>query len=495
MTLLPKDSKNYRIKNHVLRTVERTITTHAMFQQNDHVLVGVSGGSDSVALLHVLFELAPRYDLQLGIAHLNHGLRGKEADADAEFVSSLAKKFDLPCYIQKRNIRQFQAAGKLSLEEAARRVRYTFYHQVAEKNGFNKIALGHQANDNAEHMLMYLFRGSGPLGLSGIPPIRDGKIVRPLIRLTTSEIKNYLAVTGADYVTDRTNTDPQFIRNRIRHQLLPILTASYNPKLIVSLNRLADIMRTEEQWMNDAIRPIFDAVVVSKEAGNLTFSALDLNRIQLAVRRRIIRMAVEAVKGDLRRINFNHIESLLKLLEKGRSCGHLDLPGCISARREGDVLFISRGKSDRQLRRLGHDGRQNYFFKYMIPEPGFKPATIHIPEAGVQLKFSKTRVENIPDIRKTGQQVAFFDMNRLAFPLTVRNFEPGDRFTPLGMVGTQKVTDFFINQKIPRCSRDRCPILLSRDKIIWIAGHRIGDSVKVTETTGDILKAELFLAE
>lgn len=495
MPAIPKDANNFRAKNQVLRTVKQVITTYAMFKPNDKVLVGVSGGPDSVALLHVLLELTPKYGLKLGIAHLNHGLRGQEADADAEFVSSLARKFDLPCYIKKRNIRQYQTQSKLSLEEAARQIRYTFYFEVAKKYGFDKIALGHQANDNAEHVLMYLLRGSGPLGLSGIPPIRGGKIVRPMLRLTRSQIENYLAATGLESVTDRSNTDLQFTRNRLRHQLLPILISSYNPRLIETLNRLAEIMRTEEQWINDTITPIFDGLIVRETAGILTLSVPALNTIQPAVLRRVIRMAVEAVKGDLRRITFTHIESSRKLLGKNRTYGHLNLPGSICIRRQGDELLIYREKGVPKHHRLKPEGYEDHFFKYIIPAPGFKPAAINIKETGVQLKFTQTHAGNIPDLRKAGQQVAFFDMNRLTFPLTVRTFQPGDRFAPLGMTGTQKVKDFFINNKVPRSDRSRCPILLNRDKIIWIVGHRIDDSVKVTDATGDILKVELFLAE
>jgi len=495
MPTIPKDAHNFRTKNQVLRTVEQVISTYAMFKPNDKVLVGVSGGPDSVALLHVLLELAPEYDLKLGIAHLNHGLRGQEADADAEFVSSLARKFDLPCYSKKQNTRQFHAQSKLSLEEAARQIRYNFYFEVAEKYGFDKIALGHQANDNAEHVLMYLFRGSGPLGLSGIPPTRGAKIVRPMLRLTRNQIENYLAATGLNSVTDRSNTDLQFTRNRLRHQLLPNLISSYNPRLIETLNRLAEIMRTEEQWINDTITPIFKGLIVRKPAETLTLSVPALNAIQPAVLRRIIRMAVEAVKGDLRRITFTHIESSRRLLGKNRTCGHLDLPDSICIRRQGDELLIYRAKSVRKYHRLKPRGFEDHFFKYVIPAPGFKPVVINIKETGVQLKFTQTPAGNIPDFRKAGQQVAFFDMDRLTFPLLVRTFRPGDRFTPLGMTGTQKVKDFFINHKVPRSDRSRCPILLNREMIIWIVGHRIDDSVKVTDATGDILKVELFLAE
>ena len=495
MPAIPKNAHNFRAKHQVLQTVEQAITTYAMFKPNDKVLVGVSGGPDSVALLHVLLELTPRYGLKLGIAHLNHGLRGREADADAEFVSSLARKFDLPCYLEKRNIRQYHTQRKLSLEEAARQIRYTFYFEVIDKYGFDKIALGHQANDNAEHVLMYLFRGSGPLGLSGIPPVRGAKIVRPMLRVTRRQIENYLAAAGLESVIDRTNTDLQFTRNRLRQQLLPILISSYNPRLIETLNRLTEIIRSEEQWINDTIRPIFDGMIVRKTEENLILSVPALNAIQPAVLRRVIRMAVEAVKGDLRRITFTHIESSRRLLGKNRSWGHLNLPDSICIRRQGDELLIYRAKGVQKHDRLQTGDYGDHFFKYIVPAPGFKPVVINIKETGVQLRFTQIRAENIPDLRKAGQQVAFFDMYGLTFPLTVRTFQPGDRFTPLGMTGTQKVKDFFINHKVPRSDRSRCPILLNQDKIIWIVGHRIDDSVKITEATGDALKVELFLAE
>ncbi|MBW2681133.1 MAG: tRNA lysidine(34) synthetase TilS, partial [Deltaproteobacteria bacterium] len=183
---MPASHKGYN--NKLLRIVEQTVTTYGMLKPRDSVLVGVSGGPDSVALFHLLLTFAPRFSLRLGVAHLNHCLRQNDSDKDAEFVASLAGRFDIPFYMHKANVRNYQLKNKLSLEEAARRVRYTFLNKEAEKNRFNKIALGHHFDDNAELVLMNLFRGSGPLGISGIPPVRDGKIIRPLIQSNRSEI-------------------------------------------------------------------------------------------------------------------------------------------------------------------------------------------------------------------------------------------------------------------------------------------------------------------
>jgi len=194
--------------------------------------VAVSGGPDSVALAHVLLNLSVEYFFRPAIAHLNHCLRGPDADRDAEFVSALARQLGVPIYAQKKDVRALQRRRRLSLEEAGRRSRYDFFDAVSAKHGFNKIALGHHSDDQAELVLMNLLRGSGPLGLSGIAPVREGKIVRPLIRLRRSEIIHYLAEKKIPYVTDTSNTDPAFMRNKIRHQLIPELQTAYNPRIV-----------------------------------------------------------------------------------------------------------------------------------------------------------------------------------------------------------------------------------------------------------------------
>ena len=194
-----------------------------MVQNGDAVLVAVSGGADSVALVYILLELAPQYSFRMAIAHLNHCLREKESDRDEAFVASLAKKLELPFYIGREDVLRYQKRHRLSLEDAARQVRYRFYDSIAAKYGYGKIALGHHADDNAELVLMNLLRGSGPLGLSGIPPVRDNRIVRPLINLRRSEIMDYAAVKKLDYVTDSSNWNLKFHRNKIRARLIPQL--------------------------------------------------------------------------------------------------------------------------------------------------------------------------------------------------------------------------------------------------------------------------------
>jgi len=487
-------------KNKLLKTVERTIKTYRMIEPGDSVLIGVSGGPDSVALLHIILSLAQRFSLRVGVAHLNHCLRQKDSDDDAEFVASLASNFDLPCYVKKEDVSKYRHEKKLSLEEAARIVRYRFFESVAEKYMFNKIALGHNADDNAELVIMHLLRGSGPLGISGIPPVRNGKIVRPLIKLTKSEILEFLAVNELKFVLDKSNNDQRYLRNRIRHHLIPHLKSSYNKRIVETTNRFASIIRSEEEWIDDLIKPIFNKSVLAAENNSVTLSISSINELHIAAQRRIIRKAIAEIKGNLRRITFSHIESVISLLNSGHAFGYIDLPDRIWVKRDVDTISFSREK--RLLRdlykKLSDENKLSFEYRILKPEDSFKaeifPRSLLIKELDLNMEFSKIDIENLPDIHHAGHNVAFFDMDKLSFPLVLRNFRPGDKFQPLGMSGTQKVKKYFINNKVARAQRTKCLILLSQDKIMWVVGYRIDDYFKVKQSARNILKVELFLA-
>jgi len=486
----PKNSSERKIGKKILGIVKETIATHHMFNPGDSVLVAVSGGPDSVVLAHVLRSLAVEYPLRLAIAHLNHGLREEESDRDADFVAAFARHLDLPFYTAKKEVRVRRRGRQRSLEEAARKIRYQFFNDMAQRHGFNKIALGHHSDDNAELVLMFLLRGSGPLGLSGIPPVRDGKYVRPLINLKRSEILAYTTEKKLNFVSDSTNADPRFLRNKIRHHLIPELQHTYNPQIIETINRLASILREEDRWLDALLEPVFNRCVRTDDAGGIRLEISDLEPLGGAAKRRIVRKAIAAVKKDLRRITFSHIDAVLRLLETGTPGGSLSLPRGITAVLTREALLILKGK----IHRFRSDGRParpiSRDYAYSIAGPG----SLHIAEANATITLTEVGPDGWPDLQKNAGATAFFDMERLQFPLEVRNVRGGDRFSPLGVGGTQKVKKFFINRKVPRQDREKCPILLSRGKIVWVAGHRIDNSVKVGPQTRRILKAELNLA-
>jgi tRNA(Ile)-lysidine synthase len=474
----------------ILRTVRETISVHRMFNRGDSVLVAVSGGPDSVALAHVLLTLAVEYSFRPAIAHLNHCLRGPDSDRDAEFVIAIARQLGVPIYAERKDVLAFQQSRRLSLEEAGRRIRYDFFDAVSAKYGFNKIALGHHRDDNAEQVLINLLRGSGPLGLSGIAPVREGKIVRPLIHLRRSEIINYLAEKKIPFVSDASNTDPAFLRSKIRHHLIPELQTTYNPRIIETLNRLAEIIGAEDQWLDDALEPVLKQCVSFRADQKISLALPAFNPLPKAVKRRVIRKAILGVKKDLRRITLLHVDAILQLTEKGQVGGRLNLPDDILVVRNTIELAIvkrnkvGKRKDCRVLQTTSTD------YQYTISTAG----TLFIKEADVSMTLCEIDADDLPDMKETGAHIAFFDLDRLQFPLLLRNLRPGDRFSPLGVNGTQKVKKYFSNHKIPGADRRRCPLLLSGGNIIWIAGHCIDNAVKVSPQTRRVLKAELLLA-
>jgi tRNA(Ile)-lysidine synthase len=478
------------IEKKILKTVRQTIADYRMLAAGDSVLIAVSGGADSVTLAHVLHTLAIDYRVRMAIAHLNHGLRRKDADRDAEFAADIARRLDLPFYAAKKDVRQFQQNAHLSLEEAARKLRYQFFDEICARYGYNKIAVGHNSNDNAELVLMNLLRGSGPLGLSGIAPVRDGKVVRPLIHLKRSEIDDYIAERKLAFVVDTSNADPSFRRNRIRHHLIPELEKAYNPAIIKTLNRLANIMQAENLWFENSLRQDFNNCTAVQGPGTVSIDLDRFDGLAAAVRRRILRRAILTVKKDLRRITLAHIDAVLNLVDKRPGLGRLHLPDGIRVVLKAAKLTIDNRQSDGTPGAEGSAGSAVIDYRYTITPPG----ALYIREAGATIKLAEIGAADLPDFKTVGKNLAFLDMDQLQFPLVVRNVRPGDRFSPLGVNGTQKVKKYFSDHKIAGPRRRFCPLLLSAGKIIWIAGHRIDNRAKVVSATRRILKAELLLA-
>lgn len=455
----------------------------------------MSGGSDSVALLHTLCALTSDFSFKLGVVHLNHCLRQKDSDNDAEFVAHLAKQLGVSCYIGKENTLKYKRENKLCVEEAARHLRYKFYYKTALQNGFSKIALAHHLDDNAELILMNLLRGSGNKGISGmsfVSPVQNKhiQIVRPFINLRKSQILEFLQTKKIKYVSDISNKDVKYFRNRIRHHLIPYLKKFYNPKVVETLNRLSLITKAEEDWIEKSIDSVFAGFVLETQQNQMSLSILKISEAHIAVQRRIIRKTIEKVKGNLRRIAFLHINCILDLSKSKSNFASLDLPDRIRIKKNGNILIVSKEKNALRTNIPQAKSAQKPLFNYQI----LKPELISINEINAYLKFSEISVKSVSNIYGMNSQIAFFDMDKLSFPLTIRNMQNGDRFHPLGMNGSQKVKKYFDSQKICGTKRAEIPILLCQNKIIWVVGFRMDNSVKIKSTTKNVLKAELLLA-
>ena len=456
------------------------------------MLVGVSGGPDSMALLHLLSRLAPDLKIRIGVAHLNHCLRGAAADRDAEVVRQAAEALHFTFHIARSRVLKVKEKLGLSLEEAARRVRYAFFKKVMSKAGYTKLALGHQSNDNAEQMLMALLRGTGPRGLSGIAPVRQEFIIRPLINASRSQIEAFIEQEGITCALDASNNDLRFLRNRIRHHLLPLMASDYNPRIQANLNQLADVMRIEEDWIDGITAADYKKTLLARAEGTITLSAEAVSQRHPALARRLVRKALVDLTGTLRRITFPHVQSVLDLLTDGRGVKEIHLPGGIRAgRTDGRLTLTMADSSCRRAVEPPIKRKSASPTEISIPFP----PTVEIKAMGIGLRFSTCRPDQLPRWTDVDRCLAHLDLDRVALPLTVRHAIPGDRFTPLGASGSQKLKKFFIDHRIPRQARSLAPVLMDRRRIIWLVGHRIDDHVKVTTATAQVLKVEFFLLD
>lgn len=465
-----------------IKRVVHTIDRFGMFTPNDKVLVGVSGGPDSTALLHILVDLAPRYKLNLAVAHLNHGLRPVNADRDEAFVKRMAKTLKIPFHGQVAKIQSWQG----SVEEKARQARYGFFKEVMQRHGYTKIALGHQKNDNAEAVLMHLLRGSGIRGLAGIPPVRDNMVVRPLINLNRIEIMAYLDDRHIQFVEDETNTDTAYHRNRIRHHLIPIIEENYNPNIIDTLHRTADICRQEDLWFDRHLKPLLDDIVVRSESERLELHHRLLADQPLAVRRRVVRQALGRWHGHLRRMGAHHIDAVMGLLCTEVDGKKISLPNGIEAIRNAAHLCFTRRESF-----MSPAIEEPQKFSHIVSGTDSLPLTVNIPEAGCRIAFDIEDHEKVEQWPAGDDTNAWFDLDDLTFPLQIRNFKPGDRINPYGMQGSQKIKKLFIDRKIPPAQRIKIPLLLSRGVIVWIAGIRRSSRAMVSDQTQRVLRVRL----
>lgn len=472
----------------IISQVAETIRRFDMFAPQDRVLVAVSGGPDSMALIRVLIILAPGLKVELAVAHLNHGIRPEAAQRDEAFVRTVAKGYGLPYYTDR--IHLDSRLG--SLEERARKERYRFLTRTAEAHGYTKIAVGHHADDNAEALLMHLLRGSGNRGLGAIPPVRDHWIVRPLIQVRRHRISAFLALRNIDYVQDESNEDIRFVRNRIRHRLLPFLEKEFNPGIVETLNRTAMLCREEEAWFRSILTPMLESIRVMTEDDHLCLKTGPLLAAHPAIQRRLIRQALIQWRGHLQRLAAVHVEALIDLLASmaadeftGESNEkQLHLPDGIIARITKAHLLFFRQKTKEC------PGTNEHFYMYSIESKRHLPARISIKACKGELLFTLDKPPTQDRLTDRQTHCVWLDAGCIQFPLTIRNIRPGDRLSPFGMNGTQKIKKLFINAKVPLRVRRNIPLLVSGNDVLWVAGIRRSDKAPVRQTTREVLRVQ-----
>lgn len=440
-----------------------------MIAAGDTVLVAISAGADSTALLHVLVQLRTRRRFRVRACHVHHGLRGEDADADAKHAGALARSLRVPFSRYRGDVPAFAEAHGLSVEAAARAVRYQLLERTADRVGATRIATGHTADDQAETVLLNLLRGSGPAGLAGIPPVR-GRVIRPLLRFTKEKLEAYCRAQKLDYRLDRSNLDTAFTRNRIRHEILPVLR-EVNPHIDAALLRLAEIMRAENEFVAAQAANVLREVGAQRP-GELGVACAQFALLAKALQRRVVRVAIARVKGDELDIELERVDALVDLAISGRTGAVVELPGRIRAERTyGEIVFSLAPSEETAVAR-----------EWSLPVPG----KVALVELGIELKVARSRARRTP----SSPMSALLDAKDIARPLRVRTRRRGDRFTPLGMKGSVKLQDFFVNSKVPRSERNRIPLVLSDDDIVWVIGHRINDRYKVGSRTRQTIRLD-----
>ncbi len=461
------------IKQRVLRFIQ----DEGLISSGETLLVGVSGGPDSVCLLHILDQLKETLGVDLQVAHLNHMLRGADSDDDAVCVSQLASNLGIPATAERVDVAAYREGRRLSVEEAAREVRYDFFARVTRDIGAGRVALGHTLDDQVETILMNLLRGAGLTGLRGMLPaasLRMGnlevEVIRPLLGVTREETEGYCRQFKLNPRIDLSNYSQDHTRNRVRHELIPVLKR-YNRNVDAALIRTAEAAADAISFIDGEVSAVWDRVVTEQPNGLLVDSEA-LLALHPALQRHLLRQAVSKVLGDLVDIQAVHIDKMVQALSKavGR---RISLPRGLSFSVGYRTCLLSNGALD--LCPFPSMEQQ-----YRIAVPG----ETAIPGWRVSARIASPLEERIAGY------TAHIDLDAVGEDLAVRARKPGDRFRPLGMEGTKSLQDFMVDAKIPRLWRGRVPLVCSPDSIVWVVGWRIAEGVRVNDATKQVLRLE-----
>jgi len=459
-----------------LKNIDKVL--EGLIAPGDKVLVGVSGGADSIALLHVLHWFSRIKNYGLIVVHINHMARGKDSDADADFVGSVAKELKLPFYLKKIDIEIERLQLKTSFQDAARIIRYQFFEETLKAVGGNKVALGHSADDQVETILMNIIRGTGLKGLAGIPQVR-GYIIRPFLEVHRKDLEIYLKENDISFRDDLSNLDKKYLRNRIRHELIPNLE-TYNPAIRKCLQEMSGIAREEDSLLSEMTRDIFRQKVrfLEDSEENIVWDIDDFQSYPIALRQRLVREIFCRITGDMQAITAHHVQQIINLFNCPKAGKVLNIPRGVTVTCSYDSILFTK---------LVDDICENGSLVTPIAVPGTTELLEgHIRRVQTQIFADKRDLSSLD----TGRQ-AFFDLEKTGFGIQARFFRAGDRFCPLGMTGNKKLKSFFIDRKVPRSMRSQIPILTNADDdIIWVYGQRISHFYRVTDKTEKVLFIE-----
>ena len=431
-----------------------------------------------MVLLYLLHALRRPFDLELIVAHVNHGFRPDEAEKEAELVRSESERLGLLFEYGRFDVKAFQKAGGWSPQDAARRIRFRFFNDLLKKHSARKIALGQNADDQVETVLLRLMRGAGLSGLKGMLPIREGKVVRPLLEVWRSEIESYARANNIPYLVDSSNLKKEYVRNRVRLDLIPLIEKEIQANVKRVILKASTIFREEDDCLDRAAEEAYRKIIRHEKA-TVSLSASEFQTLHKAIQWRVVRKMLARVRSEetgSEEDEWPEMDSVCEKLIHPSASFRTNLPCGLFLEKRYDEVFVGRGKR--------------------FPTPPFEvelvvPGRTSIQEIGKDVVSEEVARNDHVGMIETTPETALLDYDRIRLPLKMRNFRPGDRFQPLGVRGTQKVKEFFIDHKVPVFERSSIPFLVSAEGIAWIVGYRIDDRFKITDRTQKILKVQV----
>lgn len=464
----------------ILKQVLDTIKKNNLINYGDGIVVGISGGYDSVCLLHILYCISKDFDLKLYPVHINHLLRGSEALRDENFVNEFCSLLGLNLHIKRVDIARKSKNDKISIEEAGRNARYDEFNKVAIENSASKIAVAHSRNDQAETILMRIIRGTGLEGLKGIEYKRDN-IIRPLLDIDRVQIENYVNGNNLKVTTDSSNLHTDYFRNRIRLNVIPEINNASGIDITENLLRLSKIVVTDEDFLRYNAEIAYEKACIKKDVKCIKLDLAELIEMHQAILGRVLRIAILHCCGSIEGIGFVHIERLLWLIKEGQTGSRVDIPHGMMAIKSYSSIVIKK---------QGEEKKRNFEYKLKISGETEIDAIGAIITTQI-LKFDTN--ESCRDFinKNKGIYTKFFDFGKIEsqkdLDMVVRNRRDGDIFKPLNSNGTKKLKEYFIDTKIVREERDKFPLIAINKEIIWIIENKTSDNYKVTDNTNSVL--------
>lgn len=454
----------------IFEKVLSTINKHELIQKGDKIVVGLSGGPDSVCLLHILSRLKEELDLEIYAAHLNHQIRGIEAQKDAFYISKLCEEMGITFFIKSINVPEYCEKNGVSIEEGARKLRYEMFYEIKNNTRANKIAIGHNLNDQAETILMRMMRGTGLQGLKGIEYIRDGVIIRPILDIERNDIEEYCKQNKLNPRIDKTNLESIYTRNKIRLELIPYMKDNFNSNIIESIVRMGNSLRSDNDYIES------EALIKFKEVSNIKSDSVEINlkpyiNLHNSMKVRILRNSIKHILGDTNFIDQRHIDDIIELEDESKIDKVINLPrGIYVYRKKNSIILTNKEIVIQEIE-----------FCYNIPSNGF----IKVKEIGTIIE---TQVVSINKYKrsKSDKSCNWFDFNKIKGGIVVRNRRSGDKIKLSG--GSKKIKDLFIDIKIPKEDRCKVPVIADDQGILSVGNFRNSENYKIDEETKEVLK-------